>query len=475
MSAREGLIGAGLEPPWNIEAEQGFLGTLLLNPGVFDDVGDIVTAEHFYHPAHQRIFSAIAALHGQGVTPSPVTLRNFFTDDADLKKVGGPEYLADLAANVITVVNAADYARTIGQLYQRRRIMAICGEALQQARAPRIDLSAEDVLNELEGELFRLGEGTDESGPVGMIEGLHETAGLIEDYQHGRVRGVMTGIAELDERTNGLHKGHLIIVAGRPSMGKTALLCTVAYNVAEFSQGKALIFSMEMPRTEIIQRFYARLSNIPTGMQMRTGALKSDHWRTLAAAQGDLSRLQIHIDDTPALNVMQIRARARRHKRRHGLDIIIIDQLTKIALPTQYQNKVDQIGFITDALKNLARELEVPVVLLHQLSREVEKREDKRPQLSDLRDSGNIEQDADAVMFLYRDEYYLERTDPKRTEKESDEKYSERMFNHQQRLQDSKGKAEIIVAKWRQGVAGVAHVGFNGVRQIFHDLDYQQS
>ena len=473
MSGREGLIGAGVEPPWNIEAEQGLLGTMLLDPRVFDDIGDKIGPDHFYHPAHQRIYAAIAALHGQGMSPSPVTLRNFFTDDADLKDVGGAKYLADLAAGVISVINAEDYARTISELHQRRQLLSICGSAIQKARTPRLDVSADDVLSELEGDLFRISEGGSESAPVGMIEGLHETTSLIQDYQQGRVRGVMTGIGELDERTNGLHKGHLIIVAGRPSMGKTAFLCTVSYNVAEFSQGKALIFSMEMPRTEIIQRYYARLCNIPTGMQMRTGALQYDHWRTLAAAQQELSRLQIHIDDTPALNVMQIRSRARRHKRKFGLDIIIIDQLTKIALPAHYQNKVDQIGFITDALKNLARELDVPVVLLHQLSREVEKREDKRPQLSDLRDSGNIEQDADAVMFLYRDEYYLERTDPKRTEKESDEKYNERTFNHQQRLQDSRGKAEIIVAKWRQGVAGMAHVGFNGARQIFHDLDYQ--
>lgn len=465
-----GAVGAGLELPWNIEAEQGLLGTMMVEPEVIDDIADLVDAAHFYSPAHGRIFQAIMALHGGGRAPGPVLVRQFFTDDADLAKVGGADYIAALAAGVVTAGNARHYAQTIHDLSQRRGLIAACGDAMAQARHISPDVPAARVVDDLESVLFSLSEtGLAQGGPVDLSAGLDETLELIDLYQKGQVRGVKTGLSDFDERTNGLHAGHLIILAGRPSMGKSALAISIAHNVAR--QGKScLFFSMEMPRTELIQRLYARYTGLSTGFQMREGGLKLEHWNQLHESRQDMRGMKLAIDDTPALAVAQIRSRARRYKRRQGLDLIVIDQLTKIPLPPHYQNKVDQVGFITNALKDLGRELGVPVLLLHQLSRKVEERDDKRPQLSDLRDSGNIEQDADAVVFVYRDEYYLERSEPKRHERETEEKFADRMINHRAMLDAAQNKAEAIIAKYRQGKVGTVYMSFDPVRQIFSNL-----
>jgi replicative DNA helicase len=461
-------------PPHSNEAEQGLLGAMMMDNRQVHEIADFLKPEHFFFPVHGRIFTAVLELNSKGQQAGPVLLKKYFEKEEELEQVGGAEYLVELAANVVSFINCPDYARTIFDLHRRREIINACNETLSEARVFDIDAQAETVLNEAEERLYRIGElGSASGGPVDMAGTLQDTFKYIESAQRGEIRGVRSGIHAIDKNNNGYMAGHLVIIAARPSMGKTALALTLAHNAA-CAKTPSLFFSMEMTKEELAQRLLARYTGISSGQQGREGGLSEQHgdWRELTAAQQKLNGLPLFIDESSGLNVQQVRSRALRQKRRHGLGFIIIDYLGLMNLPEKYNSKVDQLGEVTRGLKVMARDLEVPVILLHQLNRSLEGREDKRPLLSDLRDSGNIEQDADVVQFIYRDEYYLEREEPKRREKDTEEKFAERVESWQRRLDEAKGRADIITAKWRQGKIGTVRVNFNPVRQVFFDEEH---
>lgn len=458
--------------PYNVEVEQAVLGILLTDPRRIDDALDQLTESDFITAVHQRIFTTIANVTQGGQVASPITLRPYFENDEDLKEAKGAAYLADLAANSISSVNLKDYMATLRDLRLRRRMMDISDMVIHQAKEWEFGTKADDILDQAEAALFDLAEEQiADDGPVMMNAVMSETVQHIDNVQKGVVSGLMTGLAELDRITTGFWASDLVILAGRPSMGKTALAMTIALNAA-IQKNSVLYFSLEMTKAQMGQRYIARFSDIATGMQNRKGAFKDHHYSEMIKASGELMNMPMAIDDKSGLTVHQIRSRARRYKRKYGLNLIVVDQLNLIDMSkSRYINKVDQFGEVTRALKVMAKDLGAPVLLLHQLNRDIEKREDKRPMLADLRDSGNLEQDADTVIFVHRDEYYLERNPPKKRGNESDEKFSERSRAHEGHLEQSRGKADIIAAKVRQGEPADAHVMFNGKRQIFYDRE----
>lgn len=459
------------ELPNNLDAEMGLLGGLLVNNRGLEDVAGILAPEHFYLAAHGRIYEAIVYMADHGRKASPVTLKQHFKDDVDLKSVGGAQYLADLAGEALNIGGAGDYAREIYDLYLRRQLIALSDSARTRAAAYELGQSAGDVLEQTETQLFELSEQGQEGGPAPLTAALDSALNLIDSAQKGERTAFKTGIGALDNKNGGFYPGQLITLAGRPSMGKTACALTMAHNMAQSGSG-VLFFSMEMTREEIAQRLFSRYTNLATGHQLREGALKADDYRGLTDARARMQDLNLHIDESGQLTPGQIRARARRHKRRYGLDVIFIDYLNIMRMPDRYASKVDQIAELTAALKGVAKDLKVPVVLLAQLSREVEKRDNKRPALSDLRDSGAIEQDSDIVLMLYRDEYYKEREgEPQQRDKESDEAYDKRRGRYFEQLDKNKGVAEIIIGKWRMGTVGDVRCGFDGRRQLFYDLE----
>lgn len=460
-----------LSLPSNMDAEQGMLGILLGFGSAIEDVTDDLLPEHFFWPAHERIYKAILEVSNQGMVASPVTLKSYFEKDGDLTAVGGADYLAALVSVALSPSQAKGYARIIRDLYLRRALITDCHDMIDQARLCDPYTSGADLLETMEARLFQMGEvGTASKGPESVSKGLDDALEIIDRVQKGQAGGLMTGISALDHCLGGFWPGDLIILAARPSMGKTAKALTLAHNVAV--DGKSvLFFNLEMTAAQMSMRLLARRTGLPVQAMQRQGDLKDGHFKDVIMARADLARLPLHIDDTPGLSAAQIRTRARRHKRRHGLDLIIIDYLGLMTPPPGIGNKVNELAEITKALKTMAKELGVPIVLLHQLSRAVEGRDNKRPQLADLRDSGAIEQDADVVMFLYREEYYLSRDEPAKKAGETQEKFSERLVAWQDQLDATKGRAEAVIAKFRQGNCGIVHMAFNGIRQCFSDID----
>jgi len=456
--------------PHNNDAEQGLLAALMIDPRVMDRVGEIVTEDDFFMPAHVRIFKAIRIMIEGGGSPSPVTLKNQFEYDDDLRAVGGAAYLADLCASIVSAINAESYARTVRDLAVRRRLITIAEETVEDGYDFSPEARVESVLEAAEEKLFALGETGQTSAPVMLSTAVGDTMCLIESLQRGDKTGIRSGIGGLDDINSGFWPGHLIVLAGRPSMGKTALAMSIAHNMAA-DQRKILFFSMEMSRDELIQRLIARHTGIPSGMQMRKGALTPEHWKALTQASGRLSRLPLSIDDAAGLNVHQIRTRARRYKRQNGLDAIFIDYLGLMAMASGYSGLVDQLGEATRALKVMAKDLGIPVILLHQINRGVEGKDDKRPSMADLRDSGKIEEHADVIMLLYRDEYYLENHAPKRSSNDSEERFDEKKRQHLAQIDKARGKADIIIDKFRNGRRGTVTVQFNPVKQWFYDHD----
>lgn len=459
--------------PHNIDAEQGLLGCLLADHRMIDDIAEIITPDVFFQDTHRKIYEAIIRMSGAGQMVSPVTMKNEFEKNPALKDVGGGVYLADLASAIVSPREAKSYAAMLRDLAVRRAVIYAAQQTIINAQSSPFEMPAEKVLEQVEAELFAVAEGMtrDDDGVVMMSDVVNETLTMVNDMQSGRKTGLMTGIASLDNLTNGFWGGDLIIIAGRPSMGKTALALTVGYNTAKYQKKSVCVFSLEMPRDQLMQRYFARDTSIATGFQNRRGAFKDEHFSKMVSAGRELSGLKMGFDDLSGQTVHQIRTRARRFKRRQGLDLVIIDYLGLIAMDNRYVNKADQIGEVTRALKVMARDLNVPVILLHQLNREVEKREDKRPTLADLRDSGAIEQDADMVIFPYREEYYLEKNPPAQKQNESDAKFSDRKNAHYDRFERVKGCAEIIIAKHRKGQCGSAPSRFSGTRQVFYDAD----
>lgn len=469
--------------PQNLEAEQGILGSLLIDNRVYEKIGDMVKPDHFYAPAHQRIYKAIQTLIDRGQTASPVTLKGYFEKDADLEQVGGAAYLAELAAGVISVLNAEDYARTLQDLYLRRELISFGTDVVNDSYAHSLDADAFDTMEAAEARLFSLAEtGEGQNDFVTLRDSIKVAIDLAEvAYNNkGGVTGVTTGLKDVDEKLGGLHNSDLLILAGRPSMGKTALATNMAFNAAKAyaqSGGKegavTAFFSLEMSHDQLTTRILAEQSGI-SGDSLRKGNMSEAQFRDFAQAAHRLSQIPLYIDDTPALSIGAVRTRARRLKRKHGLGLIVVDYLQLLrgnGTRQSESNRVLEVSEITRGLKALAKELQVPVLALSQLSRAVEQREDKRPMLSDLRESGSIEQDADVVMFVYREEYYLAREVPSQRDSETIDKFNERYASWAQRLQDSANVAETIVAKQRHGPIGIVKLFFDPNLTRFADLD----
>ncbi len=468
--------------PHNEEVEQALLGALLVNNRSLEKVSEFLAPAHFYNPVHGRIYEAIAKFVERGQDASPITLKTYFDKDADLAHVGGGQYLADLAAHIISVVNVEDYGRTVYEMHLKRALITLGEDVVNEAYSHDVDLNPRQQIEQTEKRLFDLATAGDfKGGFVSFNESLTRAIKQAEiAYQReGLVTGVTTGLNDIDKQLGGLQKSDLVILAGRPSMGKTALATNMAFNAARSyldTQGKegAVVgfFSLEMSAEQLATRILADLCEIPSD-NIRRGAVKDVDFHRFVAASQTLSQAPLFIDDTPALTIGAIRTRARRLKRQHNLGLIVVDylQLLQGSGRGGEQNRVLEISEITRGLKAIAKELDVPVLALSQLSRAVEQRDNKRPQLSDLRESGSIEQDADVVMFVYREEYYLEREQAARRPEESEEKFNERFASCQKRLEEARNIAECIVAKQRHGPIGIVKLHFTGAFTRFSNLE----
>lgn len=461
--------------PHNLEAEQGLLGALLADNRAYEKVGDLLRSEHFFNPAHQRIFTAISQFIDRGQMASPVTLKSYFEKDLDLKDVGGGAYLADLAASVISVINVDDYAQTIYELHLRRELIGLGEEIVNEAYDHRLDAEANDMIGNAEARLFALAEtGQSSSGFVTLRDSVMVSIEIAEKAfkTKGHVTGATTGLRDLDKQLGGFHPSDLLILAGRPSMGKTSLATNIAYNTAKRyaetggKEGAVVgFFSLEMSSDQLATRILADCANI-SGHAIKRGEMAQEDFQKFVAASQQLSKIPLYIDDTPALSIGAVRTRARRLKRQHGLSMLVIDYLQLLRGTGSRQseaNRVQEVSEITRGLKAIAKELNIPVLALSQLSRSVESREDKRPMLSDLRESGSIEQDADVVMFVYREEYYLSRSEP--------EPGTDKHLQWQERMEQAHNVGECIVSKARHGPIGSVRLYFDPHVTRFSDLD----
>jgi replicative DNA helicase len=472
-------------PPHNYEAEQALLGALLANNEVYNRVSEYLRAEHFADALHGRIYEAIGKLVLRGQIANPVTLKNLFDQDGALAEIGGAQYLVQLAQAVVTVINAEDYGRAIHDLYLRRQLIGVGEDIVNESYTYDPDVSAVDQIERSEMRLFNLAEGGQvDGGPKKFNEVLKSALDMAEAAykRDGHVTGVTTGLRDLDRRLGGLQKSDLVILAGRPSMGKTALATNIGFNAANAEKDKetgtkhrVAFFSLEMSAEQLAHRVMAEESGISSD-RIRRGEVKQDEFSRIVEAAQRMSNVQFFIDDTPALTVPALRTRARRLKRQFGLDLIIVDylQLMRSASAKGSENRVQEISEITRGLKAVAKELEVPVLALSQLSRAVENREDKRPQLADLRESGSIEQDADVVMFVYREQYYHERAEPKQRTDESDDAFFKRTEDWKSRGERVHNLADVIIAKQRHGPVGTIVLQFDGAITRFSDLAREQ-
>lgn len=468
--------------PHNNEAEQVLLGALLVNNNNLEKVSEFLKPQHFYTDVHARIFEAISKLVDRGQDASPITLKQYFADDEALKDLGGGQYLDDLADNIISVVDVYEFGRQIYELHLRRALIVLGEDVVNNAYKPDLDLGPSEQIGHAEQQLFDLAtQGDFKSGFTSLIDSVTSAIKTAEKaYQHdGGITGVTTGLVDLDKKLGGLQSSDLLILAGRPSMGKSALATNIAYNAAKRyaqtngEEGAAVgIFQMEMSAEQLANRILADETGIPSD-QIRRGEIRDTDFQKFVEASTLMSKIPLFIDDTPGLTVNSIRTRARRLKRTHNLGMLVIDyiQLIMGSSRSSQANRVQEVSEISRGLKILAKELQIPVIGLAQLSRAVEQRENKRPQLSDLRESGSIEQDADVVMFVYREQYYLERDEPARRPEEDESRFNERYSDWQERCQQAHGIAECIVAKQRHGPIGTVRMQFTGEFTRFSDLD----
>jgi len=469
--------------PHNIEAEQAVLGALLIDNRAVEKVSEFLKPEHFYLPAHARIYEAVTKLVERGQLATPVTLKAAFESDPDLAQQGGAAYLADLAASVVAIFDVADYGRTIFELYLRRQLIALGEDVVNSAHEHDLDTPAADQIEAAERKLFELAT-TGESG-TGFVAFAKSLARAIDTAEaayrrESHVTGVTTGLIDLNRKLGGLQPSDLVILAGRPSMGKTALATNIAFNAAQAwvdSKGKegamVAFFSLEMSAEQLATRILSEVSEVPSE-KIRKGEVRDVEFRRFVEASRKLASVPLYIDDTPALAIAQVRTRARRLKRQAGLGMIVVDYLQLLrgsGSGRAAESRVLEISEITRGLKAIAKELSVPVLALSQLSRAVEQREDKRPQLADLRESGSIEQDADVVMFVFREEYYVERDIPSMLKDESQDKFNDRYARWQERLKNVHQVAEVIIGKQRHGPIGTVKLHFDGQFTRFGDLD----
>jgi replicative DNA helicase len=474
------------EPPHNIEAEQALLGAVLINNEALDRVSAFLRPEHFFDPLHGQIYEVAGKLILAGKQATPITLRTYFeTAERIDESLTVPQYLGRLAANATTILNAADYGRTVYDLATRRQLIMIGEDIVNQAYDSPVDAPPEQQIQEAEGRLYSLAEaGKYGQGFATFSNVLAQAIEMANAaYQRdGHLSGLSTGLTDLDARLGGLQPSDLVVLAGRPSMGKTALATNIAYNVARsyrseqqadgtqksIDGGIVGFFSLEMSAEQLATRILAEQAELPSE-KIRRGMINDAEFRRLSEVSRTMAQIPLYIDQTGGISIAQLAARARKLKRQKGLDLLIVDYLQLIAgsASRAAQGRVQEITEITTGLKALAKELAVPILALSQLSRQVEQREDKRPQLSDLRESGSIEQDADVVMFVFREEYYVERTKP--TEGTAE------FLDWQARMQLVHGKAEVIIGKQRHGPVGTVALSFESQLTRFGNLakDYQ--
>jgi replicative DNA helicase len=467
--------------PHNIEAEQALLGAILVNNEALYRVTDFLEPQHFFEPIHQQIYDISRSLIRAGKLASPVTLKTFLPADLDIAGLSLAQYLARLAAEATTIINAPDYGHTIYDLSTRRELIQIGEEMVNVAFDAPVDFAPRDQIEDAERRLYQLAETGKYGGGFQKFETALTTAldMAASAYQReGRLSGLATGLTDLDNYMGGLQKSDLIIIAGRPGMGKTALATNIAFNVARSWRGEVRpdghittvnggivgFFSLEMSAEQLATRIIAEQTGIPSSTIRRGGIqeLEFDKIRDVAI---ELQHLPLFIDETGGLTMAQLAARARRLRRQKGLDLLVIDyiQLLQGSTRRALEGRVQEVTEITTSLKALAKELNVPVLALSQLSRQVENREDKRPQLSDLRESGSIEQDADVVLFVFREEYYLRTKEPKAGTDEHAKWQLEMAAVH--------GAAEIIIGKQRHGPTGAVKLQFDALVTRFDNLE----
>jgi len=456
--------------PSNLEAEQALIGSVLVNNDIIDEVSNIVNSNKFFDPVHKKIFEAIETLNNKGMIANPITLKNFFENDSGLTEVGGVDYLVKLTRFSSSTKQSIDYAKIIHEMYVKRELIAISQNINEDSNNDELEKSGENIIEDAEKSLFDLAErGNFSQSFLKFNQALDQTiemATLAMKSDRGVV-GVPTGLTDLDEKLGGLHKSDLVIIAGRPSMGKTALATNIAYYAAKQikennEKSSVAFFSLEMSSEQLSTRILSEQARIKSNDIRRGKATKEELDRYIETSR-NIYELPLYIDETPAITISTLRNRARRIKRLFGLSIIVVDYIQLMRTNSKkYDGRVQEISEITQGLKALAKELSVPVLALSQLSRAVEQRDDKIPQLSDLRESGSIEQDADVVLFVYREEYYLEKKQPKLGSIEHAE--------WQSKMSDINGLADIIIGKQRHGPTGNIHVAFEGMYTKFKDL-----
>ncbi|MBC9176358.1 replicative DNA helicase [Pseudoroseomonas ludipueritiae] len=477
------------QPPANLQAEQALLGALLANNKAYERVSEFLAAEHFADPVHGRIYAAIQRRIEAGQLADAVTLRGEFAHSGLLDELGGPEYLARLISAMVGIINAGDYGRIIHDAWLRRQLVDLGETVVNRAFGTDEGLEGREQLEAAEQALFDLAkDGGNEGGFVPFGRALTEAVTMAEKAftSGGGVSGLSSGLRDLDAKTGGLHPSDLLILAGRPGMGKTALATKIAFGAAQsilraaedehgpgaVPKGGCAIFSLEMSADQLATRLLSEASRI-SGDRIRRGEIMQRDFDKFVEVSRELARLPLYIDDTPAITISALRTRCRRLKRTRGLDFIVVDylQLMRPAAGSRPENRVQEISQITQGLKAIAKELAVPVMALSQLSRQVESREDKRPQLSDLRESGSIEQDADMVMFVYRDDYYLKMQEPKQAAFDKGEKFEEAHTAWIERMEKAHNRADLIVAKQRHGPTGTIPLFFEAEFTRFGDLD----
>ena len=454
------------ELPNNLEAEQSVIGSILLTNEIFDEINTIISNKNFYDPMHQKIFTAIESLIYKGMLANPITLKNYFENEKD--DINVPEYLVKITKFSTSTRQAIEYSKIIYDAYVRRELIKISENTIDIAKLNDLNNTGQSIIENSEKLLFDLAEkGSFNSSLVKFDEAMKLTIEMASNaYKNEEgIVGVPTGLRDIDEKLGGLHQSDLIIIAGRPSMGKTALATNIAFNAASKLQqnGKkssVAFFSLEMSSEQLSTRILAEQSRIKSN-DIRRGRISEEQFDKFIETSKNISELPLFIDETPAISIAALSNRARRIKRIYGLDLVVIDYIQLMRAVNTKDGRVQEISEITQGLKALAKELSVPVLALSQLSRAVEQRDDKKPLLSDLRESGSIEQDADVVMFVYREAYYLERKEPRPATVEHAE--------WQAKMNDVSNLAEVIISKQRHGPTGSVPLEFEAMFTKFRD------
>jgi replicative DNA helicase len=476
----EEIAALARNAPHNVEAERQLLGTILMNNETFFRVSDFLEAAHFFVEQHRSIYEKTGQLIRAGKVASPISLKTFYPADAQIAEMPVTQYLLRLAQEATTIINAEDYGRIIHDLAVRRNLIRIGEDMVNIAFDAPIDMPPRTQIEDAERRLFELAEtGRYEGGFHTFSDALRDAIDMAAAafQRDGHLSGIATGLSDLDRTMGGLQRSDLVILAARPAMGKTSLATNIAFNVASayaaeeqpdgslktVNGGIVGFFSLEMSSEQLATRILAEQSGISSS-DIRRGAIDEEQFARLASVAQQMQTLPLYIDHTGGISIAQLSARARRLKRQRGLDLLVVDylQLLSGSSRSQQNGRVQEITEITTGLKALAKELQVPIVALSQLSRQVENREDKRPQLSDLRESGSIEQDADVVMFIYRDEYYMQSRKPKEG--------TEDFFKWQQEMEAVAGIAEVIIGKQRHGPTGTVQLAFDASVTRFSNL-----